>query len=185
MGPEEVLMRVTVRRATVDDWREVRDLRLAALQDTPDAFGATYEEEAGFSPEDWQGRLSRPDADTFLAGLADDEQPEAGPTPAGLMTLLPASTLPGLDEPPATGIIVAVWVAPWARGRGVADRLLEAVLAAAPAAGYTRLVLDVADGNPHAQALYARHGFTRTGRTGTLPPPRTHVTEHQLAREVP
>lgn len=185
MVPEYVLMGVTVRRAAVDDWPEVRDLRLAALQDTPDAFGATFEEEAAFAPEDWQGRLSRPDAATYLAGLADEDQPDAGPTPAGLMTLLSASALPGLDEPPGTGIIVAVWVAPRARGRGVADRLLEAVLAGAPAAGYTRLVLDVADGNPHAQALYARHGFVRTGRTGTLPPPRTHVTEHQLAREVP
>lgn len=166
---------VTVVVAGPDDWEMVRDLRLAALADTPDAFGATHAEESAFTPAQWQDRLARPDATTIVAHLEDG----SGPRPAGLMIVLPAE-----GEPASMGIVVGVWVAPWARGRGVSDRLLEAIIDAAAAAGRTRLILDVADANPHAQALYARHGFRRTGRTGTLPAPRTHVTEHELALDL-
>lgn len=38
-------MAVTVRQATVDDWQIARDLRLAAFQEAPYAFGSTYEQE--------------------------------------------------------------------------------------------------------------------------------------------
>jgi hypothetical protein len=36
---------VMARRARETEWEAVRALRLAALSDTPDAFGSTYEEE--------------------------------------------------------------------------------------------------------------------------------------------
>ncbi len=49
---------VLVRETVPDDWRALRDIRLTALRDEPDAFGSTYAEQVarllyercGFSP---------------------------------------------------------------------------------------------------------------------------------------
>ncbi len=90
---------------------------------------------------------------------------------------------PAFGAPEDAGIY-GVWVAPSARGRGVGDALLATAIEHARAAGHPRAVLDVGDHNTAAQALYARHGFRPTGRTGSLPEPRTHVTEHELARDL-
>lgn len=171
--PEQV--RVAV--AGPEDWQVVRQLRLSALADTPDAFGATLEEESEQPAAWWRGRLE-PGAPgtTLVASLVDT----AGvPRPAGLVVLAPS-----VHGPESDAGIYAVWVAPSARGRGVGDALLAAVVDHARQSGYARVVLDVGDVNEAAQALYARHGFTRTGRTGTLPAPRTHVTEHELALDL-
>jgi ribosomal protein S18 acetylase RimI-like enzyme len=72
-----------------------------------------------------------------------------------------------------------MWVAPEARGRGVGEELITAVVDWARASSFARLALDVADHNRHAIALYERSGFRATGVSGTLPAPRQHVTEHR------
>jgi ribosomal protein S18 acetylase RimI-like enzyme len=171
--PEQV--RVAVAGPT--DWQAVRQLRLSALADTPDAFGATLEEESARPESWWRGRLE-PDAPgtTLLASLVD---PEGVPRPAGLVVVAPS-----FHGPASEAGIYAVGVAPSARGRGVGDALLHSAVNHARQSGYARVVLDVGDFNEVAQVLYARHGFTRTGRTGTLPAPRTHVTEHELALDL-
>lgn len=50
------------------------------------------------------------------------------------------------------------------RGRGLARRLLEAVLRSARRAGAERVVLEVRDGNEAAIALYRSLGFQPVGR---------------------
>ena len=40
---------VLVRATTAADWQILRDLRLTALRDQPDAFAATYAQEAGLT----------------------------------------------------------------------------------------------------------------------------------------
>jgi ribosomal protein S18 acetylase RimI-like enzyme len=77
-----------------------------------------------------------------------------------------------------------MWVAGHARGRGVADALVGTLLEHAAASGLRRVTLDVADDNPRAVSFYERMGFTRTGRTGTLPH-NEQVTEFEMARQVP
>ena len=42
-----------ILRAEPDDWQHVRDFRLRALLDTPDAFGSTYAQEAVESEDAW------------------------------------------------------------------------------------------------------------------------------------
>ena len=50
-------MSIEIVTATVNDVDRLRALRLAALKDTPDAFGAKYEDEDEKPILDWQNRL--------------------------------------------------------------------------------------------------------------------------------
>lgn len=69
----------------------------------------------------------------------------------------------GDSTDPGASALTSLWVAPEARGQGIGDRLVETVAGWSKGAGYRRLVLWVADGNDHAERLYERNGFTRTG----------------------
>ncbi len=62
----------------------------------------------------------------------------------------------------AYGALHDVWVEEDERRRGVAARLVEAVVAALVAKGAPRVVLHAAAKNEGAQALFARLGFRRT-----------------------
>ena len=42
---------------SADDWESHRDLRLAVLQDAPDAFWFTYADEAVYDEADWRERI--------------------------------------------------------------------------------------------------------------------------------
>lgn len=50
-------MSIEIVTATADDVDRLRALRLAALKDTPDAFGAKYEDEVNQPISEWQDRL--------------------------------------------------------------------------------------------------------------------------------
>ncbi len=117
--------------------------------------------------EQWSRRLETPDAATFIA-VSDDRD----------IGIVVGATL---DD--AAGLF-AMWVAREARGKGVGDALIRAVVEWARTNGHERLVLEVGDWNRPAIDLYRRNGFTPTGRTGTMPSPRTHITEHQLALDL-
>jgi GNAT superfamily N-acetyltransferase len=159
-----------IQRVGEEAFERVREVRLRALRDAPDAFASTYEREIAMAPDEWRGRLTRPNSATFVASLDGAD--------VGLVTGL------GLPELPGEAVLVGMWVAPEARGRGVSDALVGAVVEWARAGGHRVLRLDVADGNEHAIRLYARMGFEPTGTTSTLPPPREHVTEHERARDL-
>jgi GNAT superfamily N-acetyltransferase len=146
-------------------WERVRAIRLRALADAPDAFGSTLAEALAQPQPVWRARLADPRAATFLVGS------HAGDV--GLVTGAP------FEERPGAAGLFGMWVAPEVRGRGVGDVLVDAVVAWARAAGHERLSLDVADTNVAAIALYARNGFVATGVTGSLPPPREHILEHE------
>ncbi|WP_415953273.1 GNAT family N-acetyltransferase [Streptomyces sp. KLOTTS4A1] len=71
--------------------------------------------------------------------------------------------VPGLKENGRhRGEVVKLMVAPWARGRGVARRLLSCVESFAAGAGMTLLTLDTETGSP-AERLYRAVGWAETG----------------------
>lgn len=130
-----------IRPVTPDDWREWRDLRLAALRDAPHAFSATLADWEDAPEARWRARLEG----TYNV-IADLDEP------VGMATGFPRD---GHVE------LGTMWVAPPARGRGVGEALVRAVLAWA---GGNRVTLQVAEGNTAAVALYRRLGFTGAGR---------------------
>ncbi|WP_406829524.1 GNAT family N-acetyltransferase [Pedococcus sp. KACC 23699] len=137
-----------------DQWRLHRAVRLAMLLDVPRAYGSTFAREIAFDDQVWLDRIR--DGSSWLALQGD--------LPLGSVTLFHAPSQPD-DE----ASLVAMWVAAHARGTGVADALVGALLEHAAALGLRRITLDVADENGRAGAFYERLGFVRTGRTGELP----------------
>lgn len=129
-----------------DDWADWRELRLMALRDAPEAFGAKL--------ADWQG-----DGDTErrwrsrLGGGTHDLLAYLDGEPAGMVSGMPQDH--GVE-------LISLWVAPFARGRGVGDALLDAVVrwSAGPVS------LTVKEGNAAAITLYGRHGFVDAGPVG-------------------
>ncbi|MBF8184890.1 GNAT family N-acetyltransferase [Nonomuraea sp. K274] len=130
----------------------LREIRLRALQDSPDAFGSSYDREIAFSPEKWSERLKNPDSRWWVA--------VAGGADVGLVCMM-------LEDGGAH--LLSMWVAPEARGMGVAARLVDESVAWARRAGADEVGLWAVDQNHAARALYTRKGFTPSGRTMALP----------------
>jgi GNAT superfamily N-acetyltransferase len=76
-------------------------------------------------------------------------------------------------------LLVAMYVTPAARGRGIGEQLVNAVVAHARADGAHRVRLHVVETNTGAERLYARCGFVRTGETMRLPH-RTELLELEM-----
>ncbi|MFK7987723.1 MAG: GNAT family N-acetyltransferase [Sandaracinaceae bacterium] len=150
-----------------DEWRRMKTMRLEALADAPEAFLRTWDEERAYDDATWIDRMGGSVAH-FVARHEDRD--------VGLVVGAPYDDDLGL---------FGMWVHPAARGQGAGDGLVEAVVGWAAASEAARLLLDVADENQPAIALYARHRFEPTGITSRLPPPRAHILEHQRARRLP
>ncbi|MDP9433621.1 MAG: GNAT family N-acetyltransferase [Actinomycetota bacterium] len=152
-APDRAATEITVRRYDASEWPRLRELRLAALRDSPLAFLETYEFAAGRPDSYWQERARRAttgdDLVMFIAEQSGRWIGMAGGQQVG--------------DPPDRVDVVSVWVDPAHRGGPAARALLAAVLdwaAGAPAVG-----LWVHEDNDRARAFYRRRGFTETGRT--------------------
>jgi ribosomal protein S18 acetylase RimI-like enzyme len=159
---------LTIERLAPDGWPRLRALRLRALADSPDAFGTTLAQDEARPIGDWRMRLEIAENATFLAN-------ENG-TDIGLVVGTPWEW----EKSAQAAGLFAMWVAPEARGAGVGGALVDAVISWARAEGFARVLLDVADSNGPAIRLYESKGFLPTGNTGSLPPPRDHIPEHEL-----
>ena len=106
-GPAtEPVSGLVVERVDAESWRSYRDVRLAALIDSPRAFWATYAEAAQRTDEEWRERC----ATTGPTWLAFDDG-----RPVGTVGLWHA------DEQPADEVfLVGMWVATVARGTAAA-----------------------------------------------------------------
>ena len=152
-----------IQRLSMDEALRLRHIRLRALADAPDAFGSTYADVSAHPLDMWRQQLQ--EIVTFVA-VHDGED-------VGIVRC--ASD----EHQHDTAWLLSMWVAPEARGQGVGNALIDAVIAYARARGAIRLLLDVGDQNQQAIALYARKGFKPNGHTGSLPAPRHHMREHQ------
>jgi GNAT superfamily N-acetyltransferase len=143
---------VLVRATTMTDWQALREIRLQALRDAPYAFASTHAREAAFADDEWHRRATRDGS--FLAFL-----PEV--SPAGLGG--------GYLEAPDTVELISMFVRPRARGRGVGEAIIEAVIDWAIQKEATAVHLWVTETNKPARMLYERCGFTVTAERQPLP----------------
>ena len=150
---------MNVRRATPDDWETLRDVRLRALRDAPLAFGSTYEREAAFDEGEWRRIAGEA---TFLAG-------DAGM--AG-----------GFVNGPRRVRLWGMWIDPAARGRGIAEQLVDAVDAWACSIGATELELAVSEHAGAARAAYLRMGFELMPERELLRTDRSDLYTRRMVR---
>ena len=48
---------IKIEIITQGNWKAYRDIRLASLQDAPEAYCSTFEREAAFTENEWKARL--------------------------------------------------------------------------------------------------------------------------------
>lgn len=141
---------VEVVTLTADDWARWRVLRRAALAEAPGAFGSTLARWSGEgdTEERWRQRWLGVPHNLVLVRDGRD---------VGVVSL----TAPDAALPPE---LISMWLDPDARGTGVADAAVEAVLTLAAEVYPGRAVaLSVYEDNAVARRLYARHGFVDGG----------------------
>ncbi|MFJ3094358.1 GNAT family N-acetyltransferase [Streptomyces hydrogenans] len=123
------------------------EARLAALTVSPEAFRMDLADWRAGGEERWRARLDDPTALALVALLGD--------RPVGLAG--------GLVSPEGVPELRSLWVAPAARGRGLATRLVTAVEEWAGERGAPLIRLAVLTGNTPARTLYERLGYRRSG----------------------
>jgi GNAT superfamily N-acetyltransferase len=154
----------TIRCVREDEGHALKTCRLAALKESPFAFGSSYEAEASRPDDEWTARARAGAAGveriTFFA-LMNDEI-------VGLV---------GGFRPDADGFVVelvSMWTSPDARRAGVGRALVGAVLDWAREVSARSVGLWVTLGNSPALCLYGSMGFRETGESQPLPSDPSH-----------
>lgn len=141
-----------IRRIRGGDGPRLRAIRLAALRTDPAAFASSYAQEESRSIETWettaalasagsdQGFFVAEENDRFV-GMAGAYRPE---------------------RQPRTMHLIAMWVEPEARRRGIGLALTNAVIDWAKSVDVDEVTLWVVDGQEEARRIYERAGFTIT-----------------------
>ena len=139
----------TIRRLDGSDAAAYRGLRLEGLRSHPEAFSASWEDEAAKPAEWFAERLER---NAVFGGWLD------GATLAGAAGL----RVPDAAKLRHKGTLWGMYVRPEARGSGLAAALVARVVEHA-ADVVEEVQLTVAAANPAALRLYARAGFVQYG----------------------
>jgi len=134
-----------IRRVEQSDWRLLRDVRLRALADAPDAFLDKLDEVRSRPDDHWRERVAAGDTQATFADERDGRFD-------GMVATFVAND-------PENAFLVAMWVAPELRGSGAAAQLVESVLVWARARGARRVLLTVEPRNLRAAGLYEKCGF--------------------------
>jgi ribosomal protein S18 acetylase RimI-like enzyme len=172
-------MRSGVREMSEQAWQ----LRPLALEDC-DELGRVHvavwrDAYAGLMPADYLAGLS---AERSAASWRKRALGPVGAPERTLVVVGPDGRLAGFgsagpsrdDDAPTAWELYAVNLAPHARGTGVADRLLDALV------GDRDATLWVVEGNTRARAFYARHGFVDEGGRSAHDP--TGAVEVRMVR---
>ncbi len=64
---------MAIRLTEAKDWMFLKQVRLAALLDTPTAFGVSYQTAAQYSDEQWKERASSAAGAEFWLAIKDDK----------------------------------------------------------------------------------------------------------------
>lgn len=150
--PPKPLGNLHVRRLDAADAAAYRALRLRALQEHPQAFTSSFEEESPKPLSVAEQRLSAGAAGKFWGAFDGD-------TLVGMVGLDRESRQKNRHK----ATVVAMYVAEEYAGRGAGAALMNALLLEAKASAIELLVLTVTRGNAAARHLYDKLGFTCFG----------------------
>jgi GNAT superfamily N-acetyltransferase len=144
-----------VRAVNQDEWSAVRELRLRALADAPDAFAETLADAEALTDEGWMERLAPCTERQWFV-----EESVRGDL-VGMAI--------GFYDGRSSAYLGGMWVDPQHRGSGIGRRLVDAVEKWAQALGATMIELEVNPAVAAATNFYARCGYEPTGNSRPLP----------------
>jgi ribosomal protein S18 acetylase RimI-like enzyme len=130
------------------EWATLREMRLAALRESPGSFLSSYSEEFAYEEKKWRAEFVRCE---WTIEIRND-------TPIALVGVTREQ-----GTPPDECYLEYMWVSPGFRRRGVATDLIKNVLRRLVNRGFATIWLWVLDGNEPARRLYEKCGFTSTG----------------------
>jgi GNAT superfamily N-acetyltransferase len=142
---------ISVRALGEDEWEQYRSVRLSALEESPEAFVASVDEERAYEEDFWRERMRR--SERLLA--------EQQGTPVGVASVGQAHH-DGEKDNAKVAELFGLWVAPAARGTGVATQLVQAGADAARRQGRSHLAYWVGADNGRAVAFASGFGFRPT-----------------------
>lgn len=146
-------MSTEIRALSPDDVEGFRDLRLAALQGSPEAFGSSYDLERERPLAQFAERLG-----------AENDGLVVGALQAGALVGMAGFYRDSHTKMQHRGHVWGMFVRPAARGQGLGGSLLDALVAHAAALdGLLQVNLEVVSSNGAALALYEGRGFQRFG----------------------
>jgi GNAT superfamily N-acetyltransferase len=168
-----------VRSLGEEDWATYRQIRLAALKESPAAFVSTFAEEDDLDEDFWRLRMQR------SARLLAERNGRA----VGVASVGDAKPVLGDGDTEIDGLagenvaeVFGMWVEPDSRGSGVAWRLVEAAAGEAHRTGHTHLMLWVAVDNGRAVAFFSSYGFRPSDARR---PVRTDASLTEMAMVLP
>jgi len=148
-----------VRRIESGQVELYKQLRLAALQDAPEAFATTYESARFRTEESWRKQVEEAanGADRAIFIAYDHDQP------VGLAGLYRD------DDESHVGELIQVWVAPAFRGKPMAGQLMDAVTNWARRQQFKTIKALVKKESSRALTFYRKCGFTQITDDPGLP----------------
>lgn len=150
---------IVIRPLEPSEWKELREFRLAALEASPGAFYASFEDEMKLSPEEWRERICSLSHQVF--GLFENEK---------LIGITAVFT--DHDDPSGeTAHLAMSFILPAYRGLGHSRMLYEARLAwirARPK--FRRVTVGHRASNVASRRAMQTQGFMRIGQTPRLWP---------------
>lgn len=161
---------ITVRALTEDDWDQYRSIRLAALEESPEAFVANRAEEEAYDENFWRVRMKR--SRRLLA--------ESDGRPVGVASVGDVSS-----ETPQVAQLFGLWVRPSSRGTGVATKLVNEGAAQARQLGKTHLTYWVGTDNGRAVAFASGFGFRPTDNRRPMRVKSDEDGEEEIAMVLP
>jgi ribosomal protein S18 acetylase RimI-like enzyme len=152
-------MKIAYRRLRPSNAAQYREIRLESLKAHPEAFGASYEEQAKMPKLMFEAAIEEPVDERFVVGAFDGEDL------VGIFGYVPFAMDESLDAGRA-GTLIQMYVRPAYRGKKIGLGLTKAVVEEAFKDPEIReIVLGVKEGNVRAIRVYEEAGF-RTYRTG-------------------
>ena len=165
---------ITVRALGEDEWEQYRSVRLSALEESPEAFVASADEERAFDEDLWRTRMRRSQR------LVAEQQGE----PVGVASIGQAQQ-DGERDNEKVAELFGLWVAPTARGTGVATQLVQAGADAARQQGRSHLAYWVGADNGRAVAFASGFGFRPTDSRRPMRVKGSDDDEEEVAMVLP
>jgi len=140
---------MNIRLLRPEDWLLWKGLRLEGLSQNPESFGSSFEEESGWSDEEFKDGLRK--SDIFGAFVKDQ-----------LVGCVGFSII-NLRKACHRGVLWGMYVSPQNRNAGIASELIKYLIMHAKTR-VIQLELAVVTDNPRAIKFYQKYGFEIYGK---------------------